>query len=153
PGAPPSYGFPEGGAPDTAHPSLWRLGKLNRIAGLFELAPGFYQLRGFDLSNMHVVEGDEGIVVIDPLVSVETAAAALALYREHRGERPVTGLIYPHSHDDHLGGAKSIVVAEEVEAGRIPVLAPAGFLHHAVSKNVFAGTAMGRRAGYMYGAL
>ena len=79
---------------------------LTRIAGLFELAPGFYQLRGFDLSNMHVVEGEEGIVVIDPLVSAETAAAALALYREHRGERPVTGLIYTHSHVDHFGGAK-----------------------------------------------
>jgi linear primary-alkylsulfatase len=148
-----SYGFLDGEAPDTVHPSLWRLGKLNRIAGLFELAPGFYQLRGFDLSNMHVVEGEEGIVVIDPLVSAETAAAALALYREHRGERPVTGLIYTHSHVDHFGGAKGVVSPQEVEAGRVPVIAPAGFLHHAVSENVFAGTAMGRRAGYMYGAL
>ena len=148
-----SYDFLDGEPPDTAHPNLWRQSQLTRIAGLFELAPGFYQLRGFDLSNMHVVEGDEGIVVIDPLVSAETAAAALALYREHRGERPVTGLIYTHSHVDHFGGAKGVVSAEEVEAGRIPVLAPAGFLHHAVSENVFAGTAMGRRAGYMYGAL
>ncbi len=148
-----SYDFLDGEAPDTAHPSLWRLGRLNRVAGLFELAPGLYQLRGFDLSNMHVVEGEEGIVVIDPLVSAETAAAALALYREHRGERPVTGLVYTHSHVDHFGGAKGIVSEEEIEAGKIPVLAPAGFLHHAVSENVFAGTAMGRRAGYMYGAL
>jgi len=148
-----SYDFLDGEPPDTSHPNLWRQGQLNRIAGLFELAPGFYQLRGFDLSNMHVVEGDEGIVVIDPLVSAETAAAAIALYREHRGERPVTGLIYTHSHVDHFGGAKGVVSAEEVEAGRVPVLAPAGFLHHAVSENVFAGTAMGRRAGYMYGAL
>ncbi len=147
------YDFLEGEVPDTAHPSLWRLGRLNRIAGLFELAPGFYQLRGFDLSNMHIVEGEEGIVVIDPLVSVETAAAALALYREHRGERPVTGLVYTHSHVDHFGGAKRIVSEEEIEARQIPVLAPKGFLHHAVSENVFAGTAMGRRAGYMYGAL
>ncbi|HEX7293598.1 MAG TPA: alkyl sulfatase dimerization domain-containing protein, partial [Solirubrobacterales bacterium] len=148
-----SYGFLEGEAPDTAHPSLWRLGKLNRLAGLFELAPGFYQLRGFDLSNMHVVEGEEGIVVIDPLVSAETAAAALALYREHRGERPVTGLVYTHSHVDHFGGARGIVSEAEVEERGIPVIAPAGFLQHAVSENVFAGTAMGRRAGYMYGAL
>jgi alkyl sulfatase BDS1-like metallo-beta-lactamase superfamily hydrolase len=148
-----SYDFLDSEPPDTVHPNLWRHSRLTRIAGLFELAPGFYQLRGFDLSNMHVVEGDEGIVVIDPLVSAETAAAALALYREHRGERPVTGLIYTHSHVDHFGGAKGVVSAEEVEAGRIPVLAPAGFLHHAVSENVFAGTAMGRRAGYMYGAL
>jgi alkyl sulfatase BDS1-like metallo-beta-lactamase superfamily hydrolase len=147
-----SYDFLDGESPDTVHPSLWRQSRLTRIAGLFELAPGVYQLRGFDLSNMHVIEGDEGIVVIDPLISTETAAAALALYREHRGERPVTGLIYTHSHVDHFGGAKGVVSAEEVEGGRIPVLAPAGFLHHAVSENVFAGTAMGRRAGYMYGA-
>ena len=148
-----SYDFLGDEPPATAHPSLWRQGRLSRIAGLFELAPGFYQLRGFDLSNMHVVEGREGIVVIDPLVSAESAAAALALYREHRGERPVTGLIYTHSHVDHFGGAKGVVSEEEIEARRIPVLAPAGFLHHAVSENVFAGTAMGRRAGYMYGAL
>lgn len=147
-----SYEFIEGESPDTVHPGLWRQSKLNRIAGLFELAPGFYQLRGFDLSNMHVVEGEEGIVVIDPLITAETAAAALAFYREHRGERPVTGLIYTHSHIDHFGGAKGIVSPEAVEEGRIPVLAPAGFLHHAVSENVFAGTAMSRRAAYMYGA-
>jgi alkyl sulfatase BDS1-like metallo-beta-lactamase superfamily hydrolase len=147
-----SYDFLEGEPADTAHPNLWQQSRLTRIAGLFELAPGFYQLRGFDLSNMHVIEGDEGIVVIDPLVSAETAAAALALYREHRGERPVTGLIYTHSHVDHFGGARGVVSADEVEAGNVPVLAPTEFLHHAVSENVFAGTAMGRRAGYMYGA-
>jgi linear primary-alkylsulfatase len=148
-----SYDFLESDPPATANPSLWRQARLGRIAGLFELAPGLYQLRGFDLSNMHVVEGDEGIVVIDPLVSTETAAAALALYREHRGERPVSGLIYTHSHVDHFGGAKGVVSEEEVESGGIPILAPAGFLHHAVSENVFAGTAMGRRAGYMFGAM
>jgi alkyl sulfatase BDS1-like metallo-beta-lactamase superfamily hydrolase len=148
-----SYDFLAGDPPATAHPALWRQGKLSTIAGLFELAPGFYQLRGFDLSNMHVVEGREGIVVIDPLVSAETAAAALAFYRRHRGDRPVSGLIYTHSHVDHFGGAKGVVSQEEVDSGGIPVLAPAGFLHHAVSENVFAGTAMARRAGYMYGAL
>jgi alkyl sulfatase BDS1-like metallo-beta-lactamase superfamily hydrolase len=148
-----SYDFLDAEPPPTANPSLWRQSQLCRIAGLFELAPGFFQLRGFDLSNMHVVEGREGIVVIDPLISAETAAAALALYREHRGDRPVTGLIYTHSHVDHFGGAKGVLSPEEIEARRIPILAPAGFLHHAVSENVFAGTAMGRRAGYMYGAL
>jgi alkyl sulfatase BDS1-like metallo-beta-lactamase superfamily hydrolase len=148
-----SYAFLDDDPPDTAHPNLWRQGQLTRIAGLFELAPGFYQLRGFDLSNMHVVEGEKGIVVIDPLVSAETAAAALGLYREHRGDRPVTGLIYTHSHVDHFGGARGVVSGEEIEARQIPVLAPAGFLHHAVSENVFAGTAMARRAGYMYGTL
>jgi alkyl sulfatase BDS1-like metallo-beta-lactamase superfamily hydrolase len=147
-----TYDFLEADPPPTAHPSLWRQSQLSRIAGLFELAPGLYQLRGFDLSNMHVVEGNDGIVVIDPLISAETAAAALALYREHRGDRPVTGLIYTHSHVDHFGGAKGILSQEEIDAGGVPVLAPAGFLHHAVSENVFAGTAMARRAGYMYGA-
>lgn len=146
------YDFLEGEAPDTVNPSLWRQSRLNRIAGLFELAPGFYQLRGFDLSNMHIVEGERGIVVIDPLISAETAAAALALYREHRGERPITALIYTHSHIDHFGGAKGILSPEEVEERGIPVLAPTGFLHHAISENVYAGTAMGRRAAYMYGA-
>ena len=101
---------------------------------------------------MHIVEGERGIIVIDPLISAETAAAALALYRKHRGERPVTALIYTHSHIDHFGGAKGIVTAEEVEEQGVPVLAPAGFLHHAISENVYAGTAMGRRAAYMYGA-
>jgi alkyl sulfatase BDS1-like metallo-beta-lactamase superfamily hydrolase len=147
-----SYDFLDSEPPVTANPNLWRQGQLGRIAGLFEIAPGYYQLRGFDLSNMHLVEGREGIVVIDPLISAETAAAALALYREHRGERPVTGLIYTHSHVDHFGGAKGILPAAG-DAQGIPILAPAGFLHHAVSENVFAGTAMARRAGYMYGAL
>ena len=147
-----SYGFLEEDCPDSAHPSLWRQSRLNRLAGLFEIAPGFYQLRGFDLSNMHVVEGERGIIVIDPLISAETAAAALAFYREHRGERPVTGLIYTHSHIDHFGGAKGVVSEAEIAEREIPVLAPAGFLHHAVSENVYAGTAMARRAGYMYGA-
>ena len=147
-----SYAFLEADCPDTAHPSLWRQSRLNRLAGLFEIAPGFYQLRGFDLSNMHVVEGERGIVVIDPLISAETAAAALAFYREHRGDRPVTGVIYTHSHIDHFGGAKGIVSEAEIAERQIPVLAPVGFLHHAVSENVYAGTAMARRAGYMYGA-
>ena len=94
-----SYDFLAGEAPDTVHPSLWRQSQLNRVAGLFEIAPGFYQLRGFDLSNMHVVEGEQGIIVIDPLISAETAAAALALYREHRGDRPVTGAdLHPQPH-------------------------------------------------------
>jgi alkyl sulfatase BDS1-like metallo-beta-lactamase superfamily hydrolase len=148
-----SYDFLDAEPPATANPNLWHQAQLGRIAGLFELAPDFYQLRGFDLSNMHVVEGDEGIVVIDPLVSAETAAAALALYREHRGDRPVTGLIYTHSHVDHFGGAKGVLSAEDAESRAIPILAPTDFLHHAVSENVFAGTAMGRRAAYMYGAL
>lgn len=148
-----AYSFTDGDPPPTANPSLWRQAQLLSIHGLFEVAPGFYQVRGFDLSNMHLIEGDEGVIVADPLISTETAAAALALYREHRGDRPVTGLIYSHSHVDHFGGARGVLSDEELAAGKVPVIAPAGFIEHAVSENIYAGIAMGRRAGYMYGAL
>lgn len=147
-----SYAFLAGEAPTTVHPSLWRQSALNAIQGLFEVVPGLYQVRGLDLSNVTFVEGDRGVVVIDPLISAETAAAALALYRAHRGERPVTGVIYTHSHADHFGGVRGVVDEEEVRAGQVPIVAPAGFTDHAVAENVFAGTAMARRAGYMYGA-
>jgi alkyl sulfatase BDS1-like metallo-beta-lactamase superfamily hydrolase len=147
------FGFLEGERPETANPSLWRQAQLLAIHGLFEVAPGFYQVRGFDLANMNFIEGDEGVIVVDALVSTECAAAALAIYRKHRGDRAVTGLMYSHSHIDHFGGARGVLTDEEVEAGEIPILAPAGFLEHAVSENVYAGVAMGRRAGYMYGAL
>jgi alkyl sulfatase BDS1-like metallo-beta-lactamase superfamily hydrolase len=139
-------------APDTANPSLWRQGQLLIEDGLFEVVPGIYQLRGFDLSVMSIVEGDAGVIVIDPLISEETAAAAFALYQEHRGERPVKAMIYTHSHVDHFGGVKGIITEDQVAAGDVAVIAPEGFMHHAVAENVFAGTAMLRRAGYMYGA-
>ena len=139
-------------APDTANPSLWRQGQLLIEDGLFEVVPGIYQLRGFDLSVMSVIEGDTGVIVIDPLISAETAAAAFALYTEHRGERPVKAMIYTHSHVDHFGGVKGIITDEQVASGEVAVIAPEGFLHHAIAENVFAGTAMTRRAGYMYGA-
>ncbi|TLQ42249.1 alkyl/aryl-sulfatase [Streptomyces marianii] len=142
-----AYGFLAGDCPDTAHPSLWRQGQLVARHGLYEVTEGIYQVRGLDLSNMTLVEGDTGVIVIDPLISVETAAAALALYREHRGDRPVTGMIYTHSHGDHFGGSRAIV-----PDGSVPVLAPSGFLEHAVSENVYAGTAMTRRAAFMYGS-
>ncbi len=148
-----SYGFLDGESPDSVHPSLWRQSQLAAIGGLFEIAPGFYSLRGFDLSNMEIIEGDEGIIVVDPLISVETAAAALALYRRHRGDRPVTAVVYNHSHVDHFGGVRGVVSEEAVSSGRVPIIAPVGFLEHAISENVFAGTAMARRAAYMYGAL
>ncbi|MFG2536512.1 alkyl/aryl-sulfatase [Streptomyces sp. NPDC048511] len=147
-----TYAFLEGDAPDTVNPSLWRQSQLVATQGLFEVVEGIYQVRGFDLSNVTFVEGTAGVVVIDPLLSEETAAAALALYREHRGDRQVTGVIYTHSHVDHFGGVKGVTTQEDVDAGRVPVLAPVGFIHHAVSENVYAGTAMGRRAAYMYGA-
>ncbi len=147
-----SYAFLDGECPDTVNPSLWRQAQLNAVHGLFEVVPGIYQVRGVDLSNMTLVEGREGVLVIDPLICAETAAAALALYRAHRGERAVTGLLYTHSHVDHFGGALGVVQAQDVDSGRVPVLAPEGFMEHAISENVYAGTAMARRAAYMFGA-
>jgi alkyl sulfatase BDS1-like metallo-beta-lactamase superfamily hydrolase len=147
-----AYDFLRGEAPATAHPSLWRQGRLLIEDGLFEVVPGIYQLRGYDLSVMTVVEGDTGVIVIDPLLSRETAAAAFALYAEHRGDRAVRAMIYTHSHADHFGGVKGIISQEDVDAGRVPVIAPEHFMEHAVSENIYVGAAMSRRAGYMYGA-
>jgi alkyl sulfatase BDS1-like metallo-beta-lactamase superfamily hydrolase len=147
-----AYAFLAGEAPVTVNPSLWRHSKLTAIQGLFEVVPGVYQVRGLDLSNISFVEGERGVIVIDPLVTAEPAAVALALYRRHRGDRPVTGVVYTHSHADHFGGVRGVVFQEDVDAGRVPILAPGGFTEHAVSENVYAGTAMARRAGYMYGA-
>jgi alkyl sulfatase BDS1-like metallo-beta-lactamase superfamily hydrolase len=157
------YAFLTGDAPDTVHPSLWRQSGLAARQGLYEVvraseatgedAPGIYQVRGFDLSNITFVEGDTGVIVIDPLVSTEVAAAALALYREHRGDRPVVAVIYTHSHVDHFGGVLGVTTQADVDAGRVAVLAPEGFTAHAVQENVYAGTAMTRRAGYMYGTV
>ncbi|MGW2084209.1 alkyl/aryl-sulfatase [Streptomyces sp. NPDC001880] len=146
-----AYGFLAQDCPDTANPSLWRQSRLCSDHGLFEVVEGIYQVRGFDLSNMTLVEGERGVLVIDPLLCAETAAAGLALYRGHRRDRPVTGVLYTHSHIDHFGGVRGVVTDEDI-AGGVPVLAPQGFLEHAVSENVYAGTAMGRRAAYMYGA-
>ena len=128
-----------------AGPEAWLCAR----QGLFEVTGGIYQVRGLDLSNMTIVEGDRGVIVIDPLISTKTAAAALALYRQHRGDRPVTGVIYTHSHGDHFGGVQGVVTGVD---GKVPILAPAGFLEHAVEENVYAGAAMNRRAVYMYGA-
>jgi alkyl sulfatase BDS1-like metallo-beta-lactamase superfamily hydrolase len=139
-------------APPTANPSLWRQGQLLIEDGLFEVVPGIYQVRGYDLSVMSIIEGETGVLVIDPLISSETAAAAFALYTAHRGLRPVRAMIYTHSHVDHFGGVKGIITQEQVDAGEVQVIAPEGFLHHAIAENVFAGPAMTRRAGYMYGA-
>ena len=143
-----AYRFLDGDCPDTANPSLWRQSQLCAKQGLFEVTDGIYQVRGLDLSNISFIEGDTGVIVIDPLISTECAAAALALYREHRGQRPVTAVIYTHSHGDHFGGVRGVLPEKD-----IPVIAPAGFLEHAVSENVYAGTAMTRRAVYMYGAV
>ena len=147
-----AYDFLSGDAPDTVHPSLWRQCQLVAKHGLFHVTDGIYQVRGFDLSNVTFVETDSGVVVIDPLISTETAAAALALYREHRGDRPVVAVVYTHCHVDHFGGVKGVTSQEDVDAGRVQVIAPVGFMEPAIAENLYAGTAMGRRAGYMYGA-
>ena len=147
-----SYAFLSGDAPASVNPSLWRQSSLVAKQGLYQVVDGIYQVRGLDLSNITFVEGDTGVIVIDPLISTETAAAALALYRTHRGDKPVVAVIYTHSHVDHFGGVFGVASEEAVKAGHIEVIAPVGFVEHAVSENVYAGTAMARRAGYMYGA-
>ncbi len=137
-------------APPTVNPSLWRQARLNMNNGLFEVVPGVYQVRGFDISNMTIVEGQDGIIVIDPLISVEVARAALELYYAHRPTLPVAAVIYTHSHADHFGGVLGVVSVEDLAAGGVQVLAPEGFLEEAVSENVTAGSAMSRRSDYMY---
>ena len=146
------FGFLDGPAADTVHSALWRQARLNAIHGLFEVVPGIYQVRGFDISNVTFVEGRRGVLIIDPLTSAQPAAAALALYRQHRGDKPVTGVLYTHSHVDHYGGVRGVLSDEDIAAG-MEIIAPEGFLKAAVSENVLAGNAMGRRATYMYGAL
>ncbi len=148
-----TYGFTEGDAPDTVNPSLWRQAKLNRVHGLFEVTDGIYQVRGYDLSNISFVRGETGWIVLDPLITIEAARAALALVNKTLGERPVTAVIYSHSHADHFGGVRGVATREDVEAGRVRIVAPDGFMHHAVSENILAGNVMTRRAAYMFGRL
>ena len=140
-------------APPTVNPSLWRQAQLNNIHGLFEVAPGVWQARGYDISNVTFVEGATGWIVIDPLTSEACARDCLALANEHLGTRPVTAVIYTHSHVDHFGGVRGVVAQQDVESGRCPVIAPVGFLHEAVSENLLAGPAMLRRSAYQFGPL
>ncbi|WP_307844265.1 alkyl/aryl-sulfatase [Actinospica acidithermotolerans] len=133
--------------PDTVNPKLWRQAGLCARQGLYEVTEGVYQVRGLDLSNMTLVEGERGVVVVDPLVSEEVAAAALKLYREHRGQRAVTAVVYTHPHVDHFGGVLGVIGAQD----EVPVVAPEHFMEHAVSENVYAGTAMIRRGMYFSG--
>jgi alkyl sulfatase BDS1-like metallo-beta-lactamase superfamily hydrolase len=138
-------------APATAHPALWRQARLNAVHGLFKVTERIYQVRGFDLANMSIIEGDTGLIIIDPLTNQETARAALALYRAHRPARPVVAVIYSHSHSDHFGGVKGVISQAEVLAGKVAVIAPNGFMEEAVSENVLAGPAMGRRSQFQFG--
>jgi len=152
---PQQYGFITEGAdtPDTVNPSLWRQSQLINISGLFEVTDGIYQVRNLDLSNMTIIEGADGITVVDPLVSAETAKVGMDLYYEHRGQKPVRAVIYTHSHVDHYGGVRGVVSEDDVASGNVKIYAPEGFLEAAVAENVMAGTAMSRRASYMYGNL
>lgn len=149
-----AYNFLDGNAaPASVNPSLWRMAQLNNIAGLFEVRERIYQIRGMDLSNMTIIEGDSGLILIDPLISAETARAGLELYYRHRPRKPVRAVIYSHSHVDHFGGVRGVIDEADVKAGKVRVIAPEGFYEHAVSENVLAGPAMMRRAQYMYGSL
>ena len=147
-----TYDFLGADAPVSVNPSLWRQSQLVAKHGLYEVVPGLYQVRGLDLSVTSFIEGDTGVIVVDPLLTKETGAAALELYRRHRGDRPIRAFIHTHSHIDHFGGVQGMATQEEIESGSIEIIVPEGFLEHAVSENVYAGTAMSRRSGYMYGA-
>ena len=142
-----------GPAPATVNPSLWRNATLLAKHGLFEVADGIWQVRGFDLANMTIIRSNSGWIIVDPLTGAEAAKAALALVTEKLGQRPVVAVIYTHSHVDHFGGVLGVVSAADVAAGKVAIIAPEGFLEHAVSENVIAGPAMLRRASYMFGAL
>lgn len=147
-----AYDFLKGPAPATVNPSLWRQAGLLARHGLFKVADHIYQVRGFDISNITFIEGKTGWIVIDPLISAEMAKAAYGLVSKQLGEKPIHAVIYTHSHVDHYGGVRGIVEQADVDAGKVKVIAPQGFLEHAVAENVIAGNAMGRRATFMYGS-
>jgi alkyl sulfatase BDS1-like metallo-beta-lactamase superfamily hydrolase len=138
-------------SPDSVNPSLWRQARLNRLHGLFKVTDRLYQVRGFDLANMTIIEGDSGIVIIDPLTFTESASAALALYRAHRGDRPVRAVIYSHSHADHYGGVEGVITPEQAASGEVAVIAPDGFMKEVISENILAGVPMRRRAMFQFG--
>ncbi len=140
-------------APETVNPSLWRQSQINGISGLFKVTDKMYQVRGQDISNITFVEGEKGIIVIDPLVTPPAAKAALDLYFQHRPQKPIVAVIYTHSHTDHYGGVKGIISEADVKSGKVQVIAPAGFMDEAISENVLAGNIMSRRALYSYGLL
>lgn len=146
-----AFGFIQSTAPGSVNPSLWRQAKLNNTHGLYKVADGVYQLRGYDLATMSLIEGRNGWIVVDPLTSEETAARAMALARKHLGDKPVVAVIFTHSHVDHFGGARAVASPADVASGKVRVYAPQGFMEEATSENVLAGPAMGRRAIFMYG--
>jgi alkyl sulfatase BDS1-like metallo-beta-lactamase superfamily hydrolase len=148
-----AHEYVQGDCPETVNPSLWRQAQLNNIHGLFKVCDGLWQVRGYDLANISFVEGNTGWIVIDTGMTADFAAAALKMANDHLGERPVTGLLYTHSHIDHYGGARAIITEEEAAERGVPIIAPYGFLEESVSENVIAAATMRRRAIYMYGLL
>jgi alkyl sulfatase BDS1-like metallo-beta-lactamase superfamily hydrolase len=147
-----AYGFlTEEKAPATVNPSLWRQSRLNMHHGLFEVVPGVYQVRGLDIANMTLIEGERGVIVVDTLTSIEGARAAMELYFQHRGRRPVTAVVFTHTHTDHWGGAHGVLDGETLARGEVPIVAPNLFMEYAVSENIIAGPAMLRRAQYQFG--
>jgi alkyl sulfatase BDS1-like metallo-beta-lactamase superfamily hydrolase len=146
-----AYDFLKGDAPESVNPSLWRQARLITRHGLYRVADRIYQVRGFDVSTVTFVVGDRGYIVIDPLTSAETAKAAFDLVKQHVGDKPVVAVIYSHSHGDHFGGVTGVTSAADVAAGNVKIVAPSGFMEHAVSENILAGTAMSRRARYQFG--
>ena len=148
-----SFQGPDTAAPDTVNPSLWRQARLNSIHGLFKVTDGVYQVRGYDLSNLSIIEGETGYIVVDPLITAEVAAAAMELVFEHLPRKPVVAVIYSHSHADHFGGVRGVTSDAAVASGETQVIASEGFMDFAVSENVLAGNVMTRRASYMFGSL
>lgn len=147
------FRFEQGAAPATVNPSLWRQARLNTEHGLYKVAENIYQVRGYDVSNLSVIEGETGYIVVDPLITEEVAAAAMQLVYAHLPKKPVVAVIYSHSHADHFGGVKGVVSEEDVTTGKTRIIASSGFMEHAVSENVLAGNVMTRRAAYMFGSL
>src|SRR3954463_15755240 len=146
------YGFlTDEKAPAIVNPSLWLQSRLNMNHGLFEFVPGVYQVRGLDIANMTLIEGERGVIVVDTLTSIEGARAAMELYFAHRGRRAVSAVIFTHTHTDHWGGARGVLDDETLASGRVPIIAPNLFMEHAVSENIIAGPAMLRRAQYQFG--
>jgi alkyl sulfatase BDS1-like metallo-beta-lactamase superfamily hydrolase len=147
-----AYDFLDGAAPQTVNPSLWRQAKVLTRHGLYKVSDRIYQVRGFDVSTVSFIDAGEGWIVVDPLTTVEVARAARELVDEHLGAKPILAVIYSHSHVDHYGGAGGIVSAADAASGKVQVIAPDGFLEHAVSENIIAGPAMLRRARFQFGA-
>ena len=146
-----AYAWMEDKSPDTVNPSLWRHMGILRKHGLFALSEGIWQVRGFDVANMTIIKGTAGWILIDPLTSRDTAKAALALVNEKLGQRPVSAVIYTHSHGDHFGGVRGVVEEADVKEGKVSIIAPEHFLAETSSENVMAGPAMARRANYQFG--